>query len=542
MKSYICRFVLFSCAVIMLGVPATAALPDRIPDPDGALPRFMTPAEAAEVARRPIVAATSLTGAPEGPLRTAAEFEPVQAIMMSYRGPGAWKDVLDAMAAQITTVGDAEVWVMAASQAIVNEINQYMGAAGADLSRVRTFLVSTDSIWIRDYAPMWTYLGDVRVMIDHTYNRPRPLDNLLATNFQSFRPQPKYLLPLVHGGGNYHNDAEGEAMSTVLIVNENPGLSQSDVFNLWRDYQGVETTFFAALPASVDATQHIDMWMQPIGEKAIIISTWPANPGSIQSLICDQAANHYTSLGWDVYRTPARNVGGAHYTYTNSVICNNIVMIPSFTNASIVPYNAQALSVWQNALPNHQIIQIPSQGIVSAAGILHCITKHVPAPIGGTAPTAYLQTLRGGEELEPGEQVAINWISDDDVGVVSVDLHLSLDSGQTWPQSIASAISDSGSFLWTVPDLPTSAGRIRVTVRDGDGQTGSDAGDADFVIVGETLVGDLNGDGVVDSGDLLLLLSAWGACPDCAECPADLTGDCHVDSADMLILLANWTF
>jgi hypothetical protein len=179
---------------------------------------------------------------------------------------------------------------------------------------------------------------------------------------------------------------------------------------------------------------------------------------------------------------------------------------------------------------------------VSAAGILHCITKHVPAPIGGMVLTAYLQTLRGGEELEPGEQVAINWISDDDVGVVSVDLHLSLDSGQTWPQSIASAISDSGSFLWTVPDLPTSAGRIRVTVRDGDGQTGSDAGDADFVIVGETLVGDLNGDGVVDSGDLLLLLSAWGACPDCAECPADLTGDCHVDSADMLILLANWTF
>ncbi len=50
------------------------------------------------------------------------------------------------------------------------------------------------------------------------------------------------------------------------------------------------------------------------------------------------------------------------------------------------------------------------------------------------------------------------------------------------------------------------------------------------------VVGDLNGDGVVDGADLGLLLAAWGQ----AGGPADLNGDLFVDGGDLGILLANW--
>jgi hypothetical protein len=54
-------------------------------------------------------------------------------------------------------------------------------------------------------------------------------------------------------------------------------------------------------------------------------------------------------------------------------------------------------------------------------------------------------------------------------------------------------------------------------------------------------LGDLNGDGVVGINDFLLLLGAWGPCPDPpAPCPADLDGDGTVGVLDFLILLANW--
>jgi hypothetical protein len=50
----------------------------------------------------------------------------------------------------------------------------------------------------------------------------------------------------------------------------------------------------------------------------------------------------------------------------------------------------------------------------------------------------------------------------------------------------------------------------------------------------------LDGDGEVGVTDVLALLAAWGACPDCGNCIADLDGDCTVGVNDFLTLLAAW--
>jgi hypothetical protein len=53
--------------------------------------------------------------------------------------------------------------------------------------------------------------------------------------------------------------------------------------------------------------------------------------------------------------------------------------------------------------------------------------------------------------------------------------------------------------------------------------------------------GDVNGDGVVNVQDLLLLLGAWGMCPEPPiECPEDLNDDGSVDVLDLLVVLGNW--
>lgn len=59
----------------------------------------------------------------------------------------------------------------------------------------------------------------------------------------------------------------------------------------------------------------------------------------------------------------------------------------------------------------------------------------------------------------------------------------------------------------------------------------------EYVVAAAPCPGDLNGDGNVAVGDLLILLSDWGPCPGCAS---DLNGDGVVNVADMLILLGNW--
>jgi len=62
----------------------------------------------------------------------------------------------------------------------------------------------------------------------------------------------------------------------------------------------------------------------------------------------------------------------------------------------------------------------------------------------------------------------------------------------------------------------------------------------DIDITPPAVVGDLNGDGVVDVSDLLILLAAWGPCSRSGDCPADLNGDGTVNVSDLLLLLANW--
>ncbi|TVQ31195.1 MAG: hypothetical protein EA376_09995 [Phycisphaeraceae bacterium] len=53
--------------------------------------------------------------------------------------------------------------------------------------------------------------------------------------------------------------------------------------------------------------------------------------------------------------------------------------------------------------------------------------------------------------------------------------------------------------------------------------------------------GDINGDGVVNSQDLAILLGSWGVCPpEPDDCPADVNGDGVVNSQDLAIVLGNW--
>jgi hypothetical protein len=54
---------------------------------------------------------------------------------------------------------------------------------------------------------------------------------------------------------------------------------------------------------------------------------------------------------------------------------------------------------------------------------------------------------------------------------------------------------------------------------------------------------DLNGDGLVDVADFLILLAEWGPCADpCPPaCLGDIDGDCNVGVNDFLSMLADWS-
>jgi len=77
----------------------------------------------------------------------------------------------------------------------------------------------------------------------------------------------------------------------------------------------------------------------------------------------------------------------------------------------------------------------------------------------------------------------------------------------------------------------SGGGGIPEGFEEDDLSTSSDCGDP-------VVLGDVNGDGLVDVADILAVVDAWGPCP---ICPEDLNGDGFVDVIDLLEVVGNWT-
>ena len=505
---------------------------------EGAMtPRFMTKAEKRYVAKHPITVPRGVTSPPIGQVHCVAEYEPMEAILLAWEGGSSWENILADMAASITTIGNADVIIAVDSSSEQSGALSKISSRGGDTSRVRFMIRSTDTIWIRDYGPRYIYEGDCRAIVDHTYNRPRPNDNALNDGMADFMNHKIYELPLVHGGGNFHLNANDNGWSTALIENENNGLTSSQIQGYWLDFQNLNVTITDAFPTSVDSTQHIDMWMCWASDTTCVISDWPYNSGSIQDNICDAVAQNLQLFGYTVVRTPARSVSWTHYTYANSVICNDLVLVPSYTNSSVSEHNAEAIAAWQSACPEKTIVAVPCQNIVTSAGVMHCICMHVPVARGEAIPTVYVQSPQGGGEYTPAQYLPIRWLSDDDNGVQSVDILFSSDGGMTW-ETIAENAADDGFHLWQIPNVSTTSGYIQIVAHDSEGNTGSDQNDVPFTILGTSVQGDVNGDGLVDVADLLAVVDAWGVCN--GNCPADLNNDGWVNVVDLLIVIESW--
>lgn len=505
--------------------------------PEGArIPADMTTVERRWLDANTQTASRGETPPSSDPIRCASEYEAMDGIVLAWEGGSSYTSIVAQMAAHITTTGNANVYVACDSNSEASTARNSMISQGADSSRVFTVVRSTDTIWIRDYGPRYIYEGNCRAVVDHTYNRPRPNDDAFNEYFASWIGHGYYRHALTHGGGNYHVNSVGNSAATRLINNENPQYSESQIWQIWKDYQNVDTEFHTPFPTSVDSTQHIDMWMEMIGDDEIVISDWPSHSGSTQDNICDGAASWYAAQGWTVHRTPAYTDGWTHYTFTNMVICNDLVLLPKYNSISSF-WSSDALAAVASAMPDKTIVQIVSDNLAYSAGVMHCICMHVPANAGGVNPTAYLRSTRGGDVWEAGDSVLIQWNSDDDVAATSVDLLLSTDGGANYDTVIVFGTTDDGIHSWTVPDLNSDTVRIKVVVHDGDGNTGSDASDTDNEIIGTMVPGDVTGDGHVGVDDLLAVIADWGCG---GSCTGDATGDGAVGVDDLLLVIANW--
>lgn len=98
------------------------------------------------------------------------------------------------------------------------------------------------------------------------------------------------------------------------------------------------------------------------------------------------------------------------------------------------------------------------------------------------APAVAVSSPNGGESWEVASAQSITWTDNDNVGIISHKLDYSTDSGVSWISILDWTSGDPHLFVWTIPNMPSTQCRVRVSGRDASSNTGSDQSNADFTI------------------------------------------------------------
>ena len=419
-----------------------------------------------------------------GLISTPPEYAPARGVLYQYGN--SWNSVVTALVSSLTagTTFDEIAYVVVANQTTANSATSAFIAAGANMSKVVFIIAPNNSIWIRDYGPHFIFQNGTLAAVDSHYYPDRPADNFVPTIVAEDRLGiPSYHQGLYYSGGNFQAGPNRSGFCTALVNLDNPasgGHNESLIRELHDTFQGIDTLhILPQLPFSVDGTGHIDMWMYLVDDDTVIISEFIAGSNSTAISVTNNAVPYMQALGFEVIRPQAWNAGGAHYTYTNAFRVNNRIFVPCYGtqlapggNSAYNARDADALAKWQQAAgPGVQIVPIQCSSIIGASGAIHCIVKQVPR-YSDAVPAAHVIAPAGGELWLVGSQQTIRWNATDtgNAPLSSVDLAYSVDGGATW-NPIATAIPDSGSYLWTVPAAATDNALVRVTARASDGDT-----------------------------------------------------------------------
>jgi agmatine/peptidylarginine deiminase len=311
---------------------------------------------------------------PLGPIRNCAEWEPCTGVLVRYPLGLPYNLLRD--------FDDDVILHVVVSSSQLGSAQTNLAANGVDMDQVEFLVKPNDSIWVRDYGPWFIFDGsDDVAIINHFYNRPyRPNDNMIPVYFGEQQGIPVVSHDMWHTGGNYMTDGAHISSSTYLVYQEaaaNNGMSQAAVDELMSDYYGVSSYQVLDYIES-GGIHHIDTWAKFLDEETVLVKeVWPSHH-TYDDL--EQRTTLLASLessngrNYQVHRVYCYNIGGgAPASYTNSLILNSTVYVPTFGNSG---YDADALTAYEEAMPGYSVQGYYYGGWLSDDA-LHCRAKGV---------------------------------------------------------------------------------------------------------------------------------------------------------------------
>ncbi|HSW67861.1 MAG TPA: agmatine deiminase family protein [Bacteroidales bacterium] len=289
----------------------------------------------------------------------------------------------------------AKVWIV-----------YYPGPAPADTTQIRTFLLNngvgfhnvhfvpayTNTLWVRDFGPIPFYAAASQRLRFYDagysqYNRPK--DDSLPVQLANYWTIPWSTLPLELEGGNLIFDGFIRGFGSKRIIDQNVPQSPAQIENILNSHFGLQDFVFLdkLLNSGGGIWMHSDMYMKMIDPETILLSELPPTAPDYNILegIRDQIGVLQSVFGrkYNIFRIPvppkadgtwATTLNDEMRTYTNSLIINNVVIVPAYNH----PLDSVAYQIYQQIMPGYQIVMVDSRRLTPMFGAIHCITREIP--------------------------------------------------------------------------------------------------------------------------------------------------------------------
>jgi len=347
--------------------------------------------------------------------RMPAEFDPVASVLLSAAND--FHDRTHEMAKLLIESTQVDVFMIGGTE---SENQEIYGDLQNSSDRFQLLPFHLDAVWVRDYGPVGILLKNEEdntesmALIDSPYMPLRPSDDALPCHLSdAFEDWTCYHMDLYFENGNIMSDGQGNLFTSTRMYDWNPDLTRDQVDAKLQHFFGAHTVHaleFAKYQEDgypMDGTGHIDMFAKLLDPCTVVVAETEA-PGFQE--ITSAAADFFKSLPcgdpsenkyYEVHRVPAwvsnmtvtdeeGNIidwkENVYYSYTNSLIVNDVILIPSFPQGGSEALDTQALLAYKEASPGRTILMVEMDTPILQDGAIHCMTQQLPVAANSPSP------------------------------------------------------------------------------------------------------------------------------------------------------------
>jgi len=341
-------------------------------------------------------AASSRPAAPTGDSRgpraalLAGEFEPQAAVLLSCHElagtfPQVFKDVVSALHPAVPVV------CLVSNPAQRGLLRGLLTEARVPLDAVRLLDLPLDTMWVRDYGPVFlrgpgpgAFVADMDYTPAEENQECRLRDDMAPRLIGEALGLPVIAVPLRLGGGNLLSNGQGLCVTTTSLLEDNldRGYDARKIRALLGRHFGFRQWVCLQRLAG-EPTGHVDMFVALLAPDLAVVGQCdvaedPTNAAILDAAAAELARQHTPRGPLRVVRVPMpEKVDGLWRSYTNILLANGVALVPTFSDVDAAIQD-RVLDLYRRLLPGWKVVGIGADSLLNCQGLLHCISVNVP--------------------------------------------------------------------------------------------------------------------------------------------------------------------